>query len=117
MSNLQVPAWGTWVMLVGFVAFLVLLVIYFKRNHGLKRPIFSSPYTLWIIVFTIVPCLLIAYYAFTDVNGAFTLDNFKNFWDSNYDMNKERKAATVHSATALPLILYPAVLKSSPIKL
>jgi len=89
MSNLQVPAWGTWVMLVGFVAFLVLLVIYFKRNHGLKRPIFSSPYTLWIIVFTIVPCLLIAYYAFTDVNGAFTLDNFKNFWDSNYDMNKE----------------------------
>ncbi|MCI5771399.1 MAG: ABC transporter permease [Clostridiales bacterium] len=42
-----------------------------------------------MIIFTVLPCVLIAYYAFTDVNGAFTLDNFKNFWDSNYDMNKE----------------------------
>ncbi|MBQ4639275.1 MAG: ABC transporter permease [Clostridia bacterium] len=71
------------------MVFIVLLVVYFKRNHGLKRPIFASPYTLWMVVFTIVPCLLIGYYAFTDINGAFTLDNFKNFWDSNYDMNKE----------------------------
>ncbi|MBE5783926.1 MAG: ABC transporter permease [Clostridiales bacterium] len=66
-----------------------MLVIYFKRNHGLKRPIFASPYTLWMILFTVLPCILIAYYAFTDTNGQFTLDNFKNFWDSNYDMNKE----------------------------
>ena len=89
MNNLQVPAWGIWVMLAGLMVFIVLLVVYFKRNHGLKRPIFASPYTLWMVVFTIVPCLLIGYYAFTDINGAFTLDNFKNFWDSNYDMNKE----------------------------
>jgi len=31
---------------------------------------------------------LIGYYAFTDTNGAFTLDNFRNFWDSNYESNK-----------------------------
>ena len=88
MNNLQIPAWGIWAMLAGFAAFIGLLVVYFKRNHGLKRPIFASPYTLWIILFTVVPCILIAYYAFTDVNGQFTLDNFKNFWDSNYDARK-----------------------------
>lgn len=89
MNNLQIPAWGMWAMVAGFLLFIVLLILYFRRNHGMKRPIFASPYTLWMVIFTVLPCVLIAYYAFTDVNGAFTLDNFKNFWDSNYDMNKE----------------------------
>lgn len=89
MNNLQIPAWGMWAMVAGFLVFIALLILYFKRNHGLKRPIFSAPYSLWMIIFTILPCILVAYYAFTDTNGAFTLDNFKNFWDSNYDMNKE----------------------------
>ncbi|MCE5344128.1 MAG: ABC transporter permease [Eubacteriales bacterium] len=39
-------------------------------------------------LFTLLPCILIGYYAFTDSSGAFTLDNFKNFWDSNYTVNK-----------------------------
>ena len=89
MNNLQIPAWGMGAMGIGLVLFIALLVVYFRRNHGLNRPLFASPYTLWMIIFTVLPCVLIAYYAFTDVNGAFTLDNFKNFWDSNYDMNKE----------------------------
>jgi len=89
MNNLQIPAWGVWAMLGGLGVFIGLLILYFKQNHGLKRPIFASPYTLWMIAFTVLPCILIGYYAFTDANGKFTLDNFKNFWDSNYDMNKE----------------------------
>ena len=89
MSNLQVPAWGIWAMLAGFIVFIVLLVAYFRRNHGLNRPLFASPYTLWMIVFTVLPCVLVAYYAFTDSAGRFTLNNFKNFWDSNYEMNQE----------------------------
>ncbi|MFH1880456.1 MAG: ABC transporter permease, partial [Bacillota bacterium] len=32
--------------------------------------------------------LLISYYALTDSSGALTLDNFKNFWDSNYSVNQ-----------------------------
>ena len=92
MTTTQLPSWGLWAMGAGLLVFIVLLVRYFRRNHGLNRPLFSSPYTLWMILFTIVPCLLVGYYAFTDVNGQFTLDNFKNFWDSNYDMNKELTA-------------------------
>lgn len=98
MNSLQIPAWGVWAMLAGFAAFIGLIVLYFKRNHGLKRPIFASPYTLWIIIFTVLPCILIAYYAFTDTNGQFTLDNFKNFWDSNYAMNKELAAMGMNPA-------------------
>ncbi|HPJ02899.1 MAG TPA: ABC transporter permease [Candidatus Limiplasma sp.] len=41
-----------------------------------------------MILFTLVPVVLITYYALTDASGAFTLDNFKNFWDSNYSVNK-----------------------------
>ncbi|MDD6050644.1 MAG: ABC transporter permease [Clostridiales bacterium] len=54
----------------------------------MHRSLFASPYTLWMIIFTILPVLLISYYSFTDASGAFTLDNFKNFWDSNYESNK-----------------------------
>ena len=72
-------------ILVGFV---VVAIISVKRTNGIKRSFFASPYTLWMILFTILPCLLIAYYALTDPNGVFTLDNFKNFWDSNYSVNQ-----------------------------
>ena len=40
-----------------------------------------------MILFTIIPIVLIAYYAFTDATGQFTFDNFKNFWDSNHSKN------------------------------
>ena len=72
-----------------FVAFLVLVGIYIKKHKGVKRSLFSMPYSLWMIVFTILPLILIGYYAFTDVNGKFTFDNFITFWDSNYVMNKQ----------------------------
>ncbi|MEA5014883.1 MAG: ABC transporter permease [Candidatus Limiplasma sp.] len=54
----------------------------------MKRSFFASPYTIWMVVFTLIPCVLIGYYALTDVNGNFTLDNFANFWDSNHVVNK-----------------------------
>ena len=41
-----------------------------------KRP--SIPYLGWMLVFTIVPLLMVLYYAFTDETGAFTLANFSN---------------------------------------
>ena len=35
----------------------------------------SAPYTVWMTVFIIVPMLLVAYFAFTDKSGSFTLEN------------------------------------------
>lgn len=38
----------------------------------------ALPYFLWMIIFTLIPQCLIIYYAFTDNNGSFSLEPFKN---------------------------------------
>ena len=88
MTNFKVPVWGYWMMGIGFAAFVALLIAYIRKNRGFRRPVFASPYMLWLIVFTVIPCFLVAYFSFTDPQGNFTLDNFKNFWDSNYNARK-----------------------------
>ena len=88
MIDMSLPWWGWLLMGVGLVGFAAMLVVSVRRNQGIERSLFASPYTLWMIIFTVLPVILIAYYAFTDANGAFTLDNFRNFWDSNYESNK-----------------------------
>ncbi len=39
------------------------------------NPIICTPYTVWSIIFIVVPLIMVAYYAFTDKTGAFTLSN------------------------------------------
>lgn len=88
MPSSDVSFWmigGVVLIVLGFAAIVVFSV---RRNRGVKRSFFASPYTLWMILFTILPVVLISYYALTNASGAFTLDNFKNFWDSNYSVNQ-----------------------------
>ena len=92
MMNMQLPAWAFWVMGAGLATFAALIALSVRHHHGVKRSLFASPYTLWMIIFTLLPCILIAYYAFTDANGAFTLDNFRSFWDSNYSMRENLRS-------------------------
>lgn len=40
----------------------------------MKKTLISSPYIVWMIVFIVVPLAMVAYFAFTDGNGSFTLD-------------------------------------------
>lgn len=49
--------------------------MYKKSLKTLGRQLLAGPYLLWIIGFTILPLLMILYYAVTDANGAFTLNN------------------------------------------
>ena len=37
---------------------------------------FAYPYGVWMAVFIVAPILLVAIYAFTGLDGGFTLDNF-----------------------------------------
>ena len=92
-ADMSLPWWAWAAMGVGLVIFAVLVGVTVRRNRGMHRSLFASPYTLWMIIFTVVPVILIGYYAFTDANGAFTLDNFRNFWDSNFTANKSILAA------------------------
>ena len=86
--NTQLPAWAWWLMGLGLALFAALVSLSVRRNRGIKRTLFAAPYSLWMILFTVLPVILIGYYAFTDQSGAFTLDNFRNFWDSNYTKNQ-----------------------------
>ena len=88
MYNMSLPWWAYSLMGAGLVIFIAMIGLSVRRHHGVKRSLFATPYTLWMIIFTIVPCILVGYYAFTDANGAFTLENFLNFWDSNYAKNQ-----------------------------
>jgi len=42
------------------------------------------PYVLWIIVFVVAPIILVVYYSLLDLNGNFTLSNYKNFFSASY---------------------------------
>ena len=46
-----------------------------KRN---KSILLSGPYILWMLVFTLIPLGIVAYYAMTDAEGAFTVSNLKD---------------------------------------
>jgi len=45
------------------------------KNNSLGAKINSAPYLLWSAVFIIAPLIMVAYYAFTDSNGNFSLKN------------------------------------------
>lgn len=49
-----------------------------KKRSSLGTVLLNAPYTLWAAVFIVVPLAIVAYYAFTDASGAFTLDNIKS---------------------------------------
>lgn len=84
----SLPFWAYALMTAGLAAFVAMVFLSVRKNKGMKRSLFASPYTLWMIVFTVLPCILIGYYAFTDKTGQFTFDNFKHFWDSNFSKNE-----------------------------
>lgn len=53
-------------------------------NKSRLRPIYSIPYTAWILLFVLAPIALIVYYSFFDLAGNFTLTNYRNFFTSVY---------------------------------
>lgn len=45
-----------------------------KKSFGSR--IVAAPYIIWSAIFIVVPLIIMAYFAFTDANGVFTLANF-----------------------------------------
>ena len=47
-----------------------------KKNNSL---LLSTPYIIWMVVFTLIPLGVVAYYALTDpATGAFTFSNIRS---------------------------------------
>ncbi len=69
-----------------------------------KKP--SIPYLGWMLVFTIVPLLMVLYYAFTDDTGAFTLNNFQNVSDYSHIFLYSLYVALISTVICL-VLAYP----------
>ena len=50
----------------------------------MKRQWYAAPYALWMVLFTLVPLLFVAYYAFSDGNGGFTTVNILRIFQPGY---------------------------------
>lgn len=46
-----------------------------KRKNGIWERMAIVPHAVWVVLFIVAPLLFVAYYAFTDVNGNFSLAN------------------------------------------
>ncbi len=45
------------------------------KKRGWGSVALNAPYTVWSVIFIVVPLFIVGYYAFTDKSGAFTFDN------------------------------------------
>ncbi|MBP2078363.1 ABC transporter permease [Oceanobacillus polygoni] len=53
-------------------------------ENKVSKNLYMIPYALWIILFVIAPILLVLYYSFFDIEGNFSLVNYKNFFTPVY---------------------------------
>ena len=51
-----------------------------RRQIARADKVALAPYSLWAVLFIVVPLIFVAYYAFTDNSFQFTLDNVKRFF-------------------------------------
>lgn len=52
-----------------------------NKKSTLSQKLCTSPHIVWSAIFIVVPLIMVVYYAFTDANGAFTLDNITRLGD------------------------------------
>lgn len=75
------------------------------RKKGVSL-LLNFPYLIWLCLFVIIPMFIVAAYAFTNGEGAFTLENFKHL--SDYKQNIIDSFIYAFIATAVTLVLaYP----------
>lgn len=60
-----------------------------KKNSGKPMTAYQAvlaPYSIWALLFVIVPLIFVAYYAFTDNSFAFTTDNITRFFTATSNL-------------------------------
>lgn len=50
-------------------------------RSSFSKKLLNAPYILWSVLFIIAPLIMVIYYAFTDSDGAFTLNNIAQIGD------------------------------------
>lgn len=54
------------------------------KRKSLASKLIAAPHILWTALFIVVPLIMVIYYAFTDRNGDFTIENIKAMGYSTY---------------------------------
>ena len=77
-----------------------------KRKVRVGGVLLNTPYLIWSLLFIVIPIFIVAYFAFTDSNGAFTLENLKEL--PKYKDNIIDSFLYAFIATVITLLLaYP----------
>ena len=56
-----------------------------------------APYSVWSVLFIVVPLIFVAYYAFTDLQFRFTTDNITRFFTATSQVTDEAGTREVHT--------------------
>lgn len=76
----------------------------------MKRSYTTIPYLVWVVLFTVIPMLLVVYYAFT-AEAKFTVANFVRFFEPIYLRVLWRSVVLASISTLICLLLaYPAAM-------
>ena len=68
-----------------------------KSGLGLIRSLALAPYSVWALLFIVVPLIFVAYYAFTDNNYQFTTENLSRFFTATSQVNDGEAVKEVHT--------------------
>ena len=71
-----------------------------KRSSGslaLVQRLALAPYSVWAVLFIVVPLIFVAYYAFTDLDYRFTTDNITRFFTATSVITDEAGEREVHT--------------------
>lgn len=67
------------------------------RRAGLVQRLTLAPYSVWAVLFIVVPLIFVAYYAFTDTDFNFTFDNIARFFTATSDIGDGELTREVHT--------------------
>ena len=71
-----------------------------KKSSGslaLVQRLALAPYSVWAVLFIVVPLIFVAYYAFTDQQFHFTTDNIARFFTATSQITDEAGTREVHT--------------------
>ena len=68
-----------------------------SARRGLVYRMVLAPYSLWALLFILVPLIFVAYYAFTDQNFNFTFDNITRFFTATSTVSDGAATKEIHT--------------------
>lgn len=75
-----------------------------KRSSLLQRFV-AAPYTVWSVLFIVIPLIMVVYYTFTDGSGSFTFQNVQKLAEREYLSIFARSVAYAFLATVVCLLI------------